>query len=109
VSVWWRVVQPACFVRPDTAPAQQRKAHAFREDQILATILGHLESWSAYQAGSQHVPTSLDITRVLRRVADRSDRFHAERHSDVYQEVLKKRRCDLLGHPVVVDERASSY
>ena len=85
-------MQSVSFGTPDTAPAQRRKAHAFREDQILATILGYLESWSAYQTGRKPVPSELDITTVLRAVADRSDRFYAERHSDFSQEVRKKRK-----------------
>ena len=91
---WWQVVQTAPFGRPDPVPAQRQKAHAFHEEHILATILGYLESWSAYRVGSRQVPASLDISTVLRAVADRSDRYygHGDRHSDFHQEVRKKRK-----------------
>src|SRR5262249_45013519 len=75
---WWRVVEAVSLGAPDTAPAQRSKSHAFHEDQILATILGYLESWSAFTAGKQ-VPPSLDITTILRQVADRADGFYATR------------------------------
>jgi hypothetical protein len=90
-SPWWRVVHAGSFGTPQTAPAQRRRAHAFHEEHILATILGYLESWSAYTAGKV-VPTTLDISTVLREVAQRSDTFYAERGSDFYGEVLKKRK-----------------
>jgi len=91
-SPWWQEVQKASFGMPHTAPAQRQKAHAFHEERILATILGYLESWSAYHAGRKPVPSELDITTVLRAIADRSDRFYAERHSDFSEEVRKKRK-----------------
>src|SRR5262249_15383246 len=91
-SPWWEVVQKTSFGTSDTAPAQRQKAHAFHEERILATILGYLESWAAYRTGSKQVAPSLDVTTVLRAVADRSDGFYAARQSDFYQEVLKKRK-----------------
>ena len=31
-SAWWEVVQGACFGRPQTAPAQRQRAHAFHNE-----------------------------------------------------------------------------
>jgi hypothetical protein len=90
-SPWWEVVQSSRFGTPQTAPAQRRRAHAFHEEHILATVLGYLESWSAYTAGKA-VPTTLDISTVLREVAQRADGFYADRRSDFSREVLKKRK-----------------
>jgi len=90
-SGWWMVVRSTSFERPTTAPAQRGKAYTFHEERILATILGYLESWAAYRAGNT-VPPDLDISTVLRAVADRSDALYRALGSDFFQEVLKKRR-----------------
>src|SRR5262249_21701529 len=43
-SPWWRVVQRASFERPEAAPAQRKRVRQLHEEQILATILGYIES-----------------------------------------------------------------
>jgi hypothetical protein len=90
-SPWRQTVQAVDFGQPETAPAQRQRAHAFQEEHLLATIYGYLESWAAYTAGT-HVPDDLDLSTVLRAVANRSHAYYATRHSDFHGEVLRKRK-----------------
>src|SRR5262245_1648069 len=50
-SSWWGAVQGATFAQPCATPAQQTRTRRFHEEQILATILGYVESWAAWRAG----------------------------------------------------------
>jgi hypothetical protein len=92
ISPWWMVVQQAAFLRPCAAPAQRTRVRAFHEEQILATMLGYLESWSAWTACEEGVSEELDLSTALRAVARRADAHYLRRGSDFYQEVLRKRR-----------------
>jgi hypothetical protein len=92
LSPWWAVVQGASFVRPTAEPVQRTRVRQFREEQILATVLGYLESWAAWAAGSEGVSGELDLSTVLRTVATRADAHYLKRGMDFYQAVLKKRR-----------------
>ncbi len=95
-SVWWAVVQGASFGKPQTAPAQRQKAHAFHEERILAAIFGYLESWAAYTAGKR-VDPSLDLSTVLHALADKGDEHYLRKGSDFYVEALKRRKR--IGYP----------
>jgi hypothetical protein len=90
-SPWWEAVQTASFGRAQTAPAQRRKAHAFHEERTLATILGYLESWTAYRAGKRVAPT-IDLSTVARELVHCADDHYLDRGSDFSAEVLKKRK-----------------
>lgn len=91
-SVWWEVVQGASFGKPQTAPAQRQKAHAFHEDRILAAVFGYLESWTAYASGKQPIDPTLDFSTVAHELADKADDHYARKGSDFYSEVLKRRK-----------------
>jgi hypothetical protein len=92
ISPWWASVQGATFERPVAEPAQRARVRAFREEQILATVLGYLESWAAWTASEAGVSSELDLSTVLRAVAQRADEHYLKRDSDFYQSVLRKRR-----------------
>jgi hypothetical protein len=92
ISPWWATVQGATFARPVAEPAQRARVRAFREEQILATVLGYLESWAAWTASEAGVSPDLDLSAVLRAVAQRADEHYLKRGSDFYQAVLRKRR-----------------
>ncbi len=96
-SAWWDVVQGASFGKPQTAPAQRVKAHAFHEDRILAAVFGYLESWVAYSSGKQPVDSSLDFSTVAHWLADKADEHYERKETDFYSEVLKRRKR--LGFP----------
>jgi hypothetical protein len=92
ISPWWAVVQGASFGRPHSAPAQRRRVRQFREEQVLTTILGYAEGWAAWRAGDEGISSELDLSTVLRAIAEHADDHYLRRGSDFYHEVLKKRR-----------------
>ncbi len=90
-------MQGASYGKPQTAPAQRVKAHAFHEDRILAAVFGYLESWVAYASGKAPVDPALDFSTVARALADKADEHYARKGTDFYHEVLKRRKR--LGYP----------
>ncbi len=96
-SPWWQVVQGASFGKPNTAPAQRKKAHAFHEERILAAVFGYLESWAAYRAGKQRVDPSLDFSTIAHALADHADLHYLNKSTDFYAEVVKRRKR--IGYP----------
>lgn len=91
-SAWWDVVQGASFGKPQTAPAQRVKAHAFHEERMLAAIFGYMESWVAYSSGKTPVDPSIDVSTVARRLVHAADDHYLHKGSDFYTEVLKRRK-----------------
>jgi hypothetical protein len=98
VSPWWQAVQSAHFGTPQTAPSQRQRVHSFQEERILATILGYLESWTAWRAGEAlpKNPSDLTIYRAVSDLLDRSEGHYQHRHATFAGQVLKKRR--LIGY-----------
>jgi hypothetical protein len=97
VSAWWQIVQGASFGKPNTAPAQRHKAHAFHEDRILAAVFGYLESWAAYRQGKEPVDPALDFSTIAHDLADCADDHYLRKETDFYAEVLKRRKR--IGYP----------
>jgi hypothetical protein len=65
---------------------------AFREEQILATILGYAENWAAWRAGEGGVSPLLDLSTTLREIAQRADDHYLARGADFLEQVRRKRQ-----------------
>lgn len=85
------MVRGSDFGKPNTATAAHRKAHAFHDQRILSAIIGYLESWAAYMAEEQILP-SLDVSTFLREMGIRSSEHYLECGTDFYEEALDKRK-----------------
>src|SRR5262249_29838560 len=92
VSLWWRVVQGASFGRSGAVPAQRERMRQFHQEQILATVLGYVESWAAWRAGPDAPPPTLDLSLALRDIANHADAHYLKRGCDFLEQVCKKRR-----------------
>lgn len=91
-SPWWETVQSATFGAPQATPAQRRRVRQFQEERILATVLGYLESYAAWSASAPTISSELDLSTVLRTLAQHADAHYLRRGTTFYDQVLKKRR-----------------
>lgn len=90
VSPWWEVVQAASFGKPHTAPAQRERVRTFHEERILATILGYLESWTAWRSGNT-ASSDATLYTAVSDLLDRADTHYQARGSAFREQVIKKR------------------
>ncbi len=91
-SRFWQVVQATRFEHDEMDPAQRDKVRVFHEARILSTILGYIESWSAWHAGNDDVPDTLDLSSSLRDIANRADDHYLQHETDFLAEVQAKRK-----------------
>jgi hypothetical protein len=92
-STFWRVVQAVTFEHEDAEPAERNKVRQFKEQQMLAAIMGYLESWAAWQGDDDSVPGDLALEDVFGQIGRRHKEHYQHKGTSFRDEVIRKRKA----------------
>jgi hypothetical protein len=89
-SPWWRTVQSVTFEQAEAAPFVRNKQRAYHKDRIISTVLGYLESLTAWMTAAGELPQGATLEDALVQILDNAESHYLTRDSDFIEQVMAK-------------------